>query len=94
MVDSIIQMMQDINTCLIAVTKIEMEFLGDLVLNIQVNNKNICFYKQLFLYNNNLFKKGTLIMAQLKQMINKNKFYIIGTLILFLFYFIVQQNYV
>ena len=26
-------------------------------------------------------------MAQLKQMINKNKFYIIGTLILFLFLF-------
>ena len=41
MVDSIIQMMQDINTCLIAVTKIEMEFLEDLVSNIQVNNKNI-----------------------------------------------------
>ena len=39
MVDSIIQMMQDINTCLIAVTKIEMEFLEDLVSNIQVNNK-------------------------------------------------------
>jgi len=39
MVDSIIQMMQDINTCLIVVMKIEMEFLEDLVSNIQVNNK-------------------------------------------------------
>lgn len=32
-------MMQDINTCLIVVMKIEMEFLEDLVSNIQVNNK-------------------------------------------------------
>ena len=33
-------------------------------------------------------------MAQLKQMINKNKFYIIGTLILFLFLFYCSNSYI